>query len=428
MNIHILVVDDEASMREVLHLILSNAGYNVSEACDGAEALQLLERQRFDVLLADVNMPRMDGIQLLLNVRGSWPGLKVIVMTGFGSIPDAVRAIQLGAFQYLSKPFEPADLLEHVQRACARITLARQASRTIILGDEKMKRIDDLISRAALVRWPVLILGESGTGKELVAREIHRRSPGNNLAFVPVDCGALPASLIEDELFGHVDGAFTGATKARKGLLQAAGCGTAFFDEIGELALEQQTRLLRTIQEKVIRPIGGNEPITFNARIIAATNKDLDQEVSTKRFRADLYYRLKVICVHLPPLRERKDEIPMLTNYFLRVHGTGQQRIKGIAPDAMRCLLDYDWPGNVRELENCIMQALALGNAPEITPADVLRADPEHHSDSRATLEELERKAIERALVLCQGNKQRAAKVLGIGKTTLYRKVAKFGI
>lgn len=295
-----------------------------------------------------------------------------------------------------------------------------------------MRRIDDLISRAALVRWPVLILGESGTGKELVAREIHRRSPGNNLPFVPIDCGALPASLIEDELFGHVDGAFTGAAKARKGLLQAAGCGSSFFDEIGELALEQQTRLLRTIQEKVIRPIGGNEQIAFNARIIAATNKDLEQEVSAKRFRADLYYRLKVIGVHLPPLRKRKDEIPMLANHFLRVYAAEQKGIKRITPDAMRCLLDYDWPGNVRELENCILQALALGNAPEITPADVLRADPGHQSDGGsatiATLAELERKAIERALVLCEGNRQRAAKVLGIGKTTLYRKAAEFGI
>jgi two-component system response regulator HydG len=298
----------------------------------------------------------------------------------------------------------------------------------------RMQKVYHLIAKVAVTRDPVLILGESGTGKELVARAIHSKGPWGDQPFVPIDCGALTPTLIESEMFGHVRGAFTGATHGRQGLLAAAGEGTVFLDEIVELPVELQSKLLRALQEREIKPLGSNERIPVKARIVAATNQDLEAAIKRGTFRKELYFRLNVVAIKLPPLRERREDIPGLVPFFLAKHKANLGGITGVSDEVMACLMSYDWPGNVRELENCIQRALALGSAPEIRVVDLpsnllyLVGEPRHDPRTLATLQQLEQRAILQALEATKGDRLRAAKLLGIGKTTIYRKLKEYGL
>ena len=297
-----------------------------------------------------------------------------------------------------------------------------------------MKKVYHVIAKVAITRDPVLILGESGTGKELVARAIHSQGPWSDQPFVPIDCGALTPTLIESEMFGHVRGAFTGATHARQGLLAAAGEGTVFLDEIVELPVELQSKLLRALQEREIKPLGSNERIPVKARIVAATNQDLEPAIRRGAFRKELYFRLNVVSIKLPPLRERREDIPGLVRFFLAKHRANLKGITGVSDEVMARLMSYNWPGNVRELENCIQRALALGSAPEIQMVDLpsnvvyFEGQPRHDPSTLATIQELEQRAILQALKATQGDRLRAAKLLGIGKTTIYRKLKQYGL
>jgi DNA-binding NtrC family response regulator len=440
----VLIVDDEPSARNFCAEVLEEMGLLTRTAGDARLAASILEAQAIDVVLSDVHMPGATGIELLRTIRTRFPETDVVVMTGYGTIPEAVEAVKLGAYDYISKPLKPDDLRRIFRRLVEKRALAaenrllREQVRTqqgfgqLIGNSPSMRAVYELVIKVAERRHPVLILGESGTGKELVARAIHTYGPSRDKPFVPIDCGALSASLIESELFGHVRGAFTGATQARPGLLAEAKGGTVFLDEIGELPIELQSKLLRALQEREIRPLGSNERRPLEARVIAATNLDLEEAIGKGTFRKDLYFRLNVVSIHMPPLRERKSDIPALVHFFLERHAT-QEGITGIAPEAMTCLMAYDWPGNVRELENCIQRAVALGSPPLIQVKDlpsslVERASAREEDAEPRTLEDLERRAILRALEASGGDRLRAAKLLGIGKTTIYRKLKEYGL
>jgi DNA-binding NtrC family response regulator len=400
-------------------------------------------------------MPQMSGIEFLEQVKRDFPGIEVAVMTGHGSVETAVQAMKLGAYDYIAKPFAPLDDLRlFLRRMADKVRLVeenlylRERSETetavhgIIGSSASIQHVLRLISRLKDTRTPVLISGESGTGKELVARALHFRGNLANRPFVAVDCGSLVPTLIESELFGYEKGAFTGALRSKQGLLQSADTGTIFLDEVGELPLEMQARLLRFIQEKEVRPVGSNEKVKVDVRIMAATNRDLDAEYKKGTFRKDLYFRLNVVTISLPPLRERRSDIPILAAFFLErlAPGRGVQ----VSGDAMKALLAYDWPGNVRELENCLERAIALGDErilevsdlpPSIAQAEIAAEAAEsrefsgHPTDLRATdLEDIERATIERVFSQVNGDKALAGKMLGISRATLYRKLKRYNI
>jgi two-component system, NtrC family, response regulator AtoC len=453
----ILVVDDDARMRELIVKVLAREGYSVRSLPRGQEVLQALEDEPADLVISDIRMPEMDGLTLLQEVKRVAPATSVLMMTAFGSIDTAVQAIKAGAYDYLSKPFKNDDIIVVVQRAMeerrlraevqalrAEVQALREEVRTKytfsnILGKSKpMLDLFALIAKVASSRSTVLIQGKSGTGKELVAKAIHYNSPRRTRPLVTINCGAIPKDLLESELFGHLKGAFTGAIANKRGLFEEADAGSLFLDEISELSPELQVKLLRVLQEREMRRVGDTRTISVDVRLIAATNRDLAQAVKEGLFREDLYYRLNVIPIVLPNLKDRTEDIPVLATHFLMKYAKeADPPIEGIAKDAMRLLLEYDWPGNVRELENVIERAVILGYGPQILPEDLpahLRPHQTpvpHHSIAasphRPTLEELERDYIATILRETGWHQMRAAHILGIDRRTLYRKIRTYG-
>jgi len=442
---HVLVVDAEPAAREFCAEVLKDMGFIAHTVESAALARTFLEKEQVSIVLADARMPGLSGSELLQVVKQEHPGTDVVIFTDPGAIREAAHAMASGAADFLTRPFQAEDLRQVIGRLVEKQTskvktqfagdwpLADEGSQDFIAASAKMRDIHRLILKIAAKRCPVLILGESGTGKELVARAIHAHSPWHNQPFVPVDCGGLTPTLIESELFGHVRGAFTGAHQNRPGLLATAGEGTVLLDEIGELPLELQAKFLRCLQEKEFRPVGSNARVRLEARVIAATNQDLQAAVTRKTFRKDLYYRLNVVSLKIPPLRARTEDIPVLIQHFLTRHREPGSDVAGISNEAMTRLIQYPWPGNVRELENCIQRALAVGAGPLIRERDLLSNVLNYvgggsRAEEVATLQRMERQAILQALDTTGGDRVRAARLLGIGKSTIYRKLKEYGL
>jgi len=440
----LLVVDDESSTRDICREVATDAGFHVLTATTTEEALEILDQQAIDIVLSDLQVPQIGGLELLKKVRANYPECAVIMLTQYGTIKTAIEATKLGATDYITKPFHVEELLTKLDRISHSIETdqenrllreqlkSRPGFGAFIGVSARMQRVYKLIQKVAQHNYPVLILGESGTGKELVARSIHYSGPRKNKPFAPVDCSSLVPTLIESELFGYAKGAFTGAHHSKQGLFESAGEGTLFLDEIGELPIDLQSKLLRALQEREIKPVGSNERVGIRARVIAATNRDLDAAIRTGEFRQDLYFRLNVVQIKLPPLRERKADIPLLVNSFLEKFSDPARPIHTISEDAMNRVMAYDWPGNIRELENAIERAVALGSGPILHVADLpsnlqfTSTEKLPDVDELVPLEAMERRAIFRALRETSGDKLAAARLLGIGKTTLYRKLKQY--
>jgi two-component system response regulator HydG len=440
----LLVVDDELTTRDLCRDVAGDAGFKVYVAPTTEDAIAILDQYPVDIVVTDLKVPQIGGLELLKRIRANNPETAVVVLTQYGTIATAVEATRLGAADYVTKPFHVDELRAKLDRLTHTIEmgqenrLLREELRSrpgfggLVGVSPRMERVYKLIQKVALHTYPVLILGESGTGKELVARSIHFSGPRKNKPFAPVDCSSLTPTLIESELFGHVRGAFTGAQHSKQGLLEAAGDGTLFLDEIGELPVDLQSKLLRALQEHEIKPVGSNERVGIRARVIAATNRDLESAIRTGAFRQDLYFRLNVVQIKLPPLRERKADLPLLVNTFLDKFSDPTRPIHSISEDAMRRIMSYDWPGNIRELENAIERAVALGSGPILhvgdLPSNLQYTSSENLGDVHELmpLETLERRAIFRALQETAGDKLAAARLLGIGKTTLYRKLKQY--
>jgi DNA-binding NtrC family response regulator len=440
----ILIVDDEVATRNVCRDVAVEAGLQAHVASTTEEALEILDQLPVDIVVTDLQVPQLGGLELLKRTRANNAEIAVMVLTQYGTIATAIEATRLGATDFVTKPFHIEELRAKLDRLIHTIEvdqqnrLMREELRSrpgfggLIGMSPRMQRVYKLIQKVAQHTYPVLILGESGTGKELVARSIHFSGPRKNKPFAPVDCSSLVPTLIESELFGYVKGAFTGAQHTKQGLFEAAGEGTLFLDEIGDLPIDLQAKLLRALQEREIKPVGSNERIGIRARVIAATNRDLESGIRTGGFRQDLYFRLNVVQVKLPPLRERKADIPLLVNSFLEKFSDSARPIHTVSEDAMRRIMSYDWPGNIRELENAIERAVALGSGPILhvgdLPSNLQYASVEKHADGDelVPLDILERRAIFRALQETSGDKLAAARLLGIGKTTLYRKLKQY--
>ncbi len=440
----LLIVDDEVATRNLCRDVAADAGLRVYVAPTTEEALEILDQYPVDIVVTDLQVPQIGGLELLKRIRANNPEIAVMVLTQYGTIATAIEATRLGATDYVTKPFHLEELRAKLDRLIHSIEvdqenrLLREELRSrpgfggLIGMSPRMQRVYKLIQKVAQHNYPVLILGESGTGKELVARSIHFSGPRKNKPFAPVDCSSLVPTLIESELFGYVKGAFTGAQHTKQGLFEAAGEGTLFLDEIGDLSIDLQAKLLRALQEHEIKPVGSNERIGIRARVIAATNRDLESAIRTGGFRQDLYFRLNVVQIKLPPLRERKADILLLVNTFLEKFSDPARPIHTISEDAMRRIMAYDWPGNIRELENAVERAVALGSGPILhvgdLPSNLQYTTSEKLSDvdELVPLEILERRAIFRALQETSGDKLAAARLLGIGKTTLYRKLKQY--
>ncbi len=442
----VLVVDDQKNMRATTAIVLRQAGHVVEEAEDGTAALQRLQQEAFDVVLTDLRMPNGDGMDVLRGIQRSAPETQVIVMTAYGTIESAVEAIRRGAYDFLAKPFKEDELLLRVEKALEKRRLMGEVN--LLTGEFRRRYgLEHIVGRSAAVQdvlervirvaptdATVLISGESGTGKELVARALHVASRRSDKPFVPVNCAAITETLLESELFGHARGAFTGATRARRGLFEEAHGGTLFIDEIGETSPGFQAKLLRALQEGEIRRVGESSPVQVDVRVIAATNQDLRRAISERRFREDLFYRLAVVPLRIPPLRERREDVPLLAAHFLQrfVQRTGAPRT--LAPEAVARLVEHDWPGNVRELENIIEQAAALSGATVIRAEDIhldahgAAAAHDAHHTLAAAVEDAERRTIESALLRCGGDLGRVARELGVSATTLWRKMKRLGI
>jgi two-component system response regulator HydG len=449
-GLSLLIVDDERSMRESCRDVARSLGFNSRVAETPEHVYQVLETSSTDVVLLDLRLPGNSGLEVLREIKQRRPDILVIVMTGFATVESAVQAMKLGAYDYVTKPFNFEELRLLLERAAAHLKLtaenrllreqvkSKHGFGSLVGHAPEMEKLYRIIAKAAHSTHPVLILGESGTGKELVARSIHYSGPFRDRPFIPVDCGSLVPTLIESELFGYVRGAFTGAVRAKDGLLATAEGGTVFLDEVGELPVDLQAKLLRAIQEKEVRPVGGTRAIPIKVRILAATNRDLDVAVQQGTFRRDLYFRLNVLTLRIPPLRERKQDIPLLIGNVLERINRATQMPHSVGDDALRLMLNYDWPGNVRELENCIERACTTCSLPTIHIADLptqLRnfqaqakpSIPASDGETITSIAELERQAILHAIELLQGDKLEAARRLGIGKTTLYRKLKEYG-
>jgi two-component system response regulator AtoC len=476
LRVRLLIVDDEQTIRKLCITVGEALGFICLEADSGETALALLEEQPVHMILSDMVMPHMSGLEFLERAKKLLPRTEVALMTGHGSIETAVQAMKLGAYDYITKPFSPLEELRlFLRRMAEKVRLVEEneflrqrtdsetAVHGIIGSSAKIQEVLRVSSRLKDTRTAVLISGESGTGKELIARAIHFRGAFANRPFVAVDCGSLVPTLIESELFGYEKGAFTGALKSKQGLFQSADTGTIFLDEIGELPLELQAKLLRVLQEKEVRPVGSNQRVKVDVRIIAATNRDLEAAYKSGTFRKDLYFRLNVVTVHVPALRERRSDIPLLVNWFCERYAPGSDLRASNA--AMKALMNYEWPGNVRELENCVERAVALGNGTLIdisdlppmiaalTPRARATADalPELVSDlaiaadanssdaspaetggraplSTTDLEDIERATIQRVFEQVHGDKALAGRMLGISRATLYRKLKRYNI
>jgi len=442
-QVKVLIVDDEAIIRESLRDWLSDVGYQVLTAENGHQALGIIEKEKPGIVIADLVMPGMDGIELLKRAKEISPGIEVIIITAYGSIPTAISAMREGAYDYIEKPFCPerAELLveklvKHQRLLEENISLhqkleERYRFENMIAKSAKMRQIIEVIKVVAKSNAAVLITGESGTGKELVARAIHSQSYRKGKPFVAVSCAALPESLLESELFGHEKGAFTGAHAQRKGKFEVANRGTLFLDEIGEMSANIQVHLLRVLEEKEFTRVGGNELIKVDVRVISATNTDIKKAVADGQFREDLYYRLNVVSIELPPLRERKEDIPLLAQHFLKKFALeNQKEITGFSPEANDFLLKYEWPGNVRELENAIERAVILAKNSCIEVADLSQKSliAVHSAPLGKKLAEVERNHILNILSETGGNYTKAAKILGISRVTLYNKIKANGL
>jgi two-component system response regulator AtoC len=467
LRVRILIVDDEQTIRKLCVTVGEALGFICLEADSGESALTLLEEQPVHMILSDMVMPHMSGLEFLERAKKLLPRIEVALMTGHGSIETAVQAMKLGAYDYITKPFSPLEELRlFLRRMAEKVRLVeeneflrqRMDSETAVHGivgsSAKIQEVLRVASRLKDTRTAVLISGESGTGKELIARAIHFRGAFANRPFVAVDCGSLVPTLIESELFGYEKGAFTGALKSKQGLFQSADTGSVFLDEIGELPLELQAKLLRVLQEKEVRPVGSNQRVKVDVRIIAATNHDLEAAYKNGTFRKDLYFRLNVVTVHVPALRERRSDIPMLVNWFCERYSPGADL--QVSSAAMKALINYDWPGNVRELENCVERAVALGNGTSIDLGDLppsiavlnSSASPPLSESAPALvsdlsvaaemssvespvptdLEDIERATIRRVFEQVKGDKAVAGRMLGISRATLYRKLKRYNI
>jgi two-component system response regulator HydG len=437
----ILIVDDETVVRDSLGKWFSSEGYEAQPVAGGREALKSIQDKEYDVALLDIKMPGMDGMELQARLKEADPELAVIIMTGYASVETAVQALKRGAYDYITKPIDPDELshlvanaLEH-RRARREVVRLRENLQESSAGMEligkapAMKKVHELIEMVAPTEATVLITGESGTGKEVVARAIHAAGPRRFMPMVTIHCGALTETLLESELFGHEKGAFTGAQYRKKGKFEVADGGSVFLDEISDISLKTQTDLLRVLQEKEIVRVGGNQQVKVDFRCIAATNKNLEALVKAGTFRPDLYYRLHVFCIDLPPLRDRREDIPLLVAHFLNKFCMMTSRpVPQISPEALQILMNHEWPGNVRELENAVERALVVCRGPEIRPADFAFQFQGGDAPSGRTLEDVERVHIERILRECDHNLSRAARVLDIDRTTVYNKLRRYGL
>jgi two-component system response regulator HydG len=441
-NHRILVVDDDAENRAAIVRVLEAAGYRTVETDDSEKAVKSIRARDIDILLTDLRLPGMDGIELLKQAKAVSPDIEVVVVTGYGTIELVVAALKEGAYDFIMKPVKKAHLLRAIDRAVEKQRLAREnrALRSQLTGNgprvihssSEMRKIMQMVQQVGASAATVLITGESGTGKEVIAEAIHAASPRRDRPLIKVSCAALPDTLLESELFGYEKGAFTGANARKEGRFELANGGTLFLDEIGEITPAMQVKLLRVLQDGTFERLGGGRTIETDVRIIAATNKDLQREIAEHRFREDLFYRLNVVDIHLPPLRERIDDIPLLAMYFLNLYAAkNQKQIEGFSEDAMRALMSCEWPGNVRDLENAVERAVVLTNT-KIVQLSVLPHAVPAFGESRLSLtfrigmpwRELERQAIEMALAHTRGNKPMAARLLGVAVRTVYRHLA----
>jgi len=444
---NILVMDDEESMRDSCRQTLSRDGNMVKVAESGSKGLALLEKEFFDLIILDLKMPGLSGMEVLKNIMGDDPQAVVIVITGYATIESAVEAMKTGAYDFIPKPFTPDSLRAIVRRALDRRELALENvllrnelkasfGADVIIGQSKsMKKVEALVQKVGPTDTTVLICGESGTGKELVARAIHRYSGRKGKPFVAVDCGSLVENLFESELFGHIKGSFTGATATKYGRFELANGGTLFFDEIGNISINIQTKLLRVLQEREITKVGSSQVIKVDVRIVTATNDDLQKAVKAETFREDLFYRLSVVPIVLPPLRERREDIPLLADYFLNKYNRKRKKdIQAISSQAMKALVEYDWPGNVRELENAVERAVVLAENDVVKSSDLLYygLSVERHSRSDTNniqrLVDVEREYIAKTLETFSGHKGKTAKALGIDRKTLRAKLQRYRI
>ncbi|HAK95248.1 MAG TPA: Fis family transcriptional regulator [Planctomycetes bacterium] len=446
----LLVVDDEHGLRELLEIVLAKRGFAVATVATGEEALARCARERFDLIIQDVRMPGMGGLRLLEKLRGMCPETPVVIMTAYSTWDSATEAMRLGAFDYVRKPFVTEEILKIISRAIEHQRLRRDGlgklldeKGPLIVGtNQRMRDLFALVKQVAATDSTVLVRGESGTGKELVARSIHCRSPRAAFPFISVNCSAFPETLLESELFGYLRGAFTGAADDKKGLMTVADKGTLFLDEIAEMSPKTQVKLLRVIEERTVLPLGATAAVSFDARIIAATNRDMERDIASGALREDLYYRLNVIPLEVPPLRERKEDIPLLAGYFLAKYSSRMGKdVRGISPTAQDTLLRHDWPGNVRELENVIQRYVALAQGPTIGEIEIRStraqdrppppegiAIPEGGIDLEALVSSHERRYLEAALARTGGNMAQAAKILGLTYRSIRYKVKKLGI
>jgi two-component system response regulator HydG len=443
----ILIVDDEDVVRESLHQWFDSEGYQTRAAASGKEALTTVGEHQFDLALLDIKMPGMDGIELQQRLSEADPDLTVVIMTGYGTVETAVQALKHGAYDYVTKPIDPDDLsrlvakaIEH-RRTTREVVRLRENLQEIFPTKEAvgrspaMKKVMDMAETVAPTDATVLITGESGTGKEVIARAIHAASPRRHNPMVTIHCGALTETLLESELFGHERGAFTGAQFRKKGKFEAADGGTIFLDEISDISLRTQTDLLRVLQEKEIVRVGGTQQSKVDFRCIAATNKDLQTLVRAGTFRPDLFYRLHVVAINMPPLRERREDIPLLAAHFCQkfAGAMGRPEPPRIPPETMDQLMSYDWPGNVRELENAVERAMVINRSPMLRSSDFLLQTSaangvENGFSGGQKLDEVERAHIERVLKDCGGNHSRAARILDIDRTTLYSRLRRYGL
>jgi DNA-binding NtrC family response regulator len=446
--LNLAIVDDERAIRDVCREVAQSLGFHAVVAESAEHAYRALESQAIDVVLLDLKLPGAGGLEALHQIKALRPDVEVIVITGHATVQSAVQAMKCGAYDYMTKPFSMDELRLILDRVSAHLKLktenrtlrekikSKQGYGGIVGRAPEMEKLYRMISKAAQSVHPVLILGESGTGKELVARSIHFSGHAHDKPFIPVDCGSLVPTLIESELFGYVKGAFTGAAQSKDGLLAVAEGGTVFLDEIGEMPVDLQAKLLRAIQEKEIRPVGSTKRISINVRILAATNRDLEQAVAQGSFRRDLYFRLNVLNLRIPPLRERRQDIPLLIAYFLDRIAHESGRVRTLSDGAIKAILAFDWPGNVRELENCLERACALSSGPLLQVIDLPStisgvnghtAMEGNSSTKIVPMSELEKHTILSTITQLNGDKLLAARLLGIGKTTLYRKLKEYG-
>jgi len=448
----ILLIDDEENFRHMLSVILKKRGYEVETANNGIDGLKKVDTGSYDTVLCDIRMPEMDGLEFLKEAQKAGCESTIIMMSAYGTLDTAIEAMKLGAYDYISKPFKPDEIVLTLKKAEERERLRREnlflkkevqkeySFENIISKNERMRQIFDTIRKVAKYKSTILIAGESGTGKELVAKAIHFNSDRSDAPFIPVNCGAIPENLLESELFGHTKGSFTNAVRTKKGLFEEADGGTMFLDEIGELPFQLQVKLLRVLQDGEIRRIGDSKPIIIDVRIIAATIKDLDKEVRENKFRDDLFYRLNVLPIKIPPLRDRKEDIPILVDHFIQKYSRELNNpIEGINPEALNCLLNYNWQGNVRELENIIERAIVLTDSNQIQVENLPIEVQNPREESRVSLlndelsikktsRYLEMDLIKKALHQTNGNHTHAAKLLEISHRALLYKIKEYGI